>query len=60
MTNDKLLLTVNEAAAILRVSRAFVYELVARGDLPALHLGRRILIPRETIDRLVDNALTPS
>ena len=56
-TNDKLLLTVSEAAAVLRVSRAFAYELVARGDLPALRLGRRIVIPREAIDHLVTDAL---
>jgi len=51
--NDRTVLTVSEAAEILRVSRAFAYELVARGTLPAVHLGRRILIPRLALERLL-------
>ena len=41
-----LVLTVAEAARLLRISRNTCYELVAQGRLPHVHLGRRILIPR--------------
>jgi excisionase family DNA binding protein len=34
------LLTVHEAAAILRVGRTFLYNLMARGDLSYVRLGR--------------------
>jgi excisionase family DNA binding protein len=51
--DDQLLLTVPEAAKVLRVSRAFTYELIARGDLPVVRLGRRVLIPREELERHV-------
>ncbi len=37
--------TVEEAAALLGVGRATAYEAARRGQLPTLHLGRRILIP---------------
>lgn len=43
--DEGLLLTVPEAAKLLRISRGLAYELVARGRLPHIRLGRRILIP---------------
>lgn len=46
--------TVSEAARVLGISRAHAYELVARGELPHLRLGRRILIPRHALDGLLD------
>jgi excisionase family DNA binding protein len=50
-------LTVNEAASILRLSRAFTYELVARGVLPSVRFGRRIMVPRAAIQRVLDDSL---
>lgn len=47
-------LTVPEAAERLGISRAFAYELVARGEIPFLRLGRRIVIPRRALERMVD------
>lgn len=34
MNDDQQVLTVEEAAGILRISRAFAYDLVARNELP--------------------------
>lgn len=53
-----LTLSVSEAAELLSVSRDLVYELVAQGELPALRLGRRILLPRRALEELVDRAAT--
>ncbi len=47
---DHALLTVQEAAALLRVSRNAAYDLVARGELPAIRLGRQIRISRALIE----------
>ena len=44
--SERLALSVDEAAALLGISRSFAYDLVAAGDLPPLRLGRRIVIPR--------------
>jgi excisionase family DNA binding protein len=49
----KLTLTVPEAAELLGISRALAYELVARKELPALRLGRRLVIPRRVIEDLI-------
>jgi excisionase family DNA binding protein len=42
-----------EAAKKLGVSRAFVYELIASGDLELLHIGAKPLIPAPSIARLI-------
>jgi len=47
---DHPLLTVQEAAELLRVSRNAAYDLVARGELPAIRLGRQIRISRALIE----------
>ena len=39
------LYTVLEAAEILRVRRDTVYNLIKRGDLPAIRMGRVVRIP---------------
>jgi len=46
MADNSLLLTVTETARLLRISRNLAYELVARGELPSVRLGRVIRIPR--------------
>jgi excisionase family DNA binding protein len=53
--DERLVLTVSEAASVLRLSRAFTYELVARGRLPSVRFGRRIMIPRVGIQRILDD-----
>ena len=53
---ERLTLTVEEAAELLGVSRALGYELVARGEIPSLRLGRRIVVPRRALDAMLDNA----
>ena len=45
--SNALLLTVPEAASLLRIGRNTCYELIRRGELPAVRLGERIIrIPR--------------
>jgi len=51
---DRLVYTVAEAGALLGISRAFAYELVARGELPVIRLGRRRLVPKVALLALVE------
>jgi excisionase family DNA binding protein len=58
MTRDgRLVLSVTEAARLLGISRALAYELVARGELPSLRLGRRIVVPRRALEALLEAAV---
>lgn len=46
---DRLVWSVEEAAALLGISRAHAYELVARGELTHVRLGRRIVVPKRAL-----------
>jgi excisionase family DNA binding protein len=50
----RLVFTVEEAAYLLNISRALAYDLVARGDLPSIRLGRRIAVPRRQLEMLLE------
>lgn len=52
-TTERLTLTVEQAAQVLGISRAHAYELAARGEIPTLRLGRRVLVPKEALSRMV-------
>ena len=54
---ERLVLTVAEAGELLGISRAFAYELVARGELPVIRLGRRIVVPKAALLAMVDLTL---
>jgi len=45
--DSSFLLTVPEAARLLRISRNLTYELIRQKALPHVRLGRRILVPRQ-------------
>ena len=46
-------LTIPEAARRLRVGRNSAYEAAQRGELPVLRIGRRLLVPRVALERLL-------
>jgi excisionase family DNA binding protein len=51
-TQDQMpvLLTIEEAASYLRLSRAKVYSMAACGELPAVRLGRSVRVRRDRLD----------
>ena len=45
-----LMMDVPEVARLLHISRSFAYELVvARGELPSVRFGRRVLVRRADV-----------
>ena len=48
-----LVYTVGEVAGLLGISRTLAYELVARGAIAYVRLGRRIVIPRHALEQLL-------
>ena len=56
MPPTRLTLTVEEAAAVLGISRALAYELVRRGEIPSVRLGRRIVVPVRALHAVLDDA----
>lgn len=53
---ERLAVSVSQAAALLGIGRNTAYELVRTKRLPALRLGKRLLIPRIALERLLAEA----
>lgn len=47
--------TVREAAQVLGLGRNATYSAIYRGEVPALRLGRRIVVPMDALHRLLDD-----
>jgi excisionase family DNA binding protein len=59
--NLPILLTVEEAAEILRTTRKGVYVMVARGTLPGVtRLGRRVLVRSDVLLNWLSQRSAPS
>ena len=46
---EKLAISVEEAGRLLGLSRGSAYEAVMTGQLPAIRVGRRLLVPVERL-----------
>ena len=55
--DKRLCITVPEAAEMLGISRNFAYQLVREGKLPSIRFGKRILIPRAGLERMLENGV---
>ncbi len=53
---ERIVYTVTEAAEILGISRPTAFQGVERGEIPCIRVGRRILIPKVALDRLLADA----
>ena len=49
--NEKILLTVDEAASLLGVAKVTLYRLIWRNLLRPVHIGRAVRIPRAEVER---------
>ncbi len=50
---DQHVMTVEEAAEALRISRTGAYEAVKRGEIPSIRIGRRVLVPRIALEKML-------
>jgi excisionase family DNA binding protein len=61
MEEERLTLTVEETAKLLGIGRQLAYERVKTGEIPSIHLGKRILVPRRALEKLLEQPnLTPT
>jgi excisionase family DNA binding protein len=51
---EKRLLRIAEAAEALGLGRTVTYQLVMRGELPSVRVGRRRLVPTADLDRFIE------
>jgi len=60
LSDDRLTWTITEAAQLLGISRATAYEAAHRGELPVRLIGRRMLVPRIALLRLLEQDAPPT
>ena len=53
---ERRTMSVEEAAVALGIGRTTAYLAIRRGELPCLRIGRRVVVPRDAIDRLLAGA----
>ena len=49
MPDTKLTLSVNEAAKMIGISKPKVYDLIREGSLLSIHVGKKIVIPKQAV-----------
>jgi excisionase family DNA binding protein len=49
-------LSVEETAKVLGIGRNSAYEGVRTGQIPSIRIGKRILVPRVALERILENA----
>ena len=54
MRQESLTLTVEEAAAVLNISRGLAYQAARDGRIPTIRIGRRLLVSRRALERLLE------
>ena len=60
LSDDRLTWTITEVAQLLGISRATAYEAAHRGELPVHVIGRRMLVPRIALRRLLERDTPPT
>ena len=54
--DEALILTPDEARRLLKCSRGTIYEAIRQDSIPHIHLGRKILIPKAALLKMLENA----
>ena len=50
---ERATLTVGECAKILGIGRQLAYDKVKTGEIPVIKIGRRLLVPRRALEKLL-------
>lgn len=57
---ESLTVSVEHAAHLLGLGRTTMYAAIRRGEVPALRIGRRRVVRRSTLDRLLADGFAPA
>jgi len=50
---DRPVLTVEETAQLLKISRGSAYQACQAGEIPTIRIGRRLLVPRAQLEAML-------
>jgi len=54
MQGERLTFTVEETAKLLGIGRQLAYNRVKTGEIPVIKIGRRLLVPRRALEKLLE------
>lgn len=57
---ERQTLTVEEAAKVLGIGRGTAYEAARTGELPTIRIGKRLVVPRAALERLLVEPREPA
>ena len=49
--------SLEEVSEVFRVSRSTAYRMAARGNIPCLRIGRRVIVSKEHLMRWIDQSI---
>ena len=50
--------SIDETAALIGIGRNAAYEAARRGDIPTIRIGKRLLVPKMSLERLLEGRLS--
>jgi len=54
MHEERLTLTVEECSKVLGIGRQLAYDRIKTGEIPVIKVGRRLLVPRRALEKLLE------
>lgn len=54
MEDERLTLTIEETAKLLGIGRQLAYDRVKTGQIPVIRIGRRLLVPKKALEKLLE------
>jgi excisionase family DNA binding protein len=54
MESERLTLIIEETAKLLGIGRQLAYDRAKTGEIPVIKVGRRLLVPRRALERLLE------
>ena len=58
MTDERLTLTIDEAARALGIGRNSAFAAAHRGEIPTIRIGRRLLVPKLAFEKMLANCVS--
>lgn len=55
---ERKTLTILEAGKTLGIGRSAAYEAARTGQIPTIRIGRRLLVPKAALERLLEGGFT--
>lgn len=55
MQQERLTLTIEQTAALLGIGRQLAYEKARTGEIPTIRLGKRLLVPRAALEKMLED-----